>query len=215
MSLDHAAVFDGIRKLIATNRTVGDGMREIIARCAADEPHADWAALAAIDYDADVESLREWMPRVFRRQPPPFPIRGLFVGLCNPGTEEGQIWADMGLMASPQFDAADPEGAWMFDKQRFHPDDSEANSAALRSIYGIAFGSHEFGRKVPGKLKNDAEWPLNLAYGALAVRTLLTDQTCSYLDARSPSIGVVVGFGDGDMIPIGELSPGGFKVAAA
>jgi hypothetical protein len=215
MGLNNTAIFDRIRKLIATDRTVSDCMREIIGLCAANVPHADWAALAAIDYNADVESLRGWMPRVFSQQKPTFPIRGIFVGLCNPGTPEGEIWADMGLMATPQYDAADPECGWMFDQQRFYPDDALANSAALRNIYGIAYGSHVFGRKVPGKLKNDAAWPLNLAYGALAVRAMLTGQTNGFVDARSSGIGVAGGFGDGDMITIGELSASGFKVAAA
>jgi len=215
MPLNHSVVFDRIRQLITTDRAVSQCMSEIIGLCAADVPHSDWATLAAIEYDADVEALRSWIPGVFSQQKAPFPIRGLFVDLCNPGTPEGQIWADMELMATPHYDAADAECAWMLDKQRFYPKDAPANSAVLRSIYGIAYGSHEFGRKIPNKLENDAEWPLNLAYGALAIRTMLTGQANEFVDATSPGIGVVVGFGDGDMITIGELSASGFTVATA
>jgi hypothetical protein len=213
MELDHAAVFDKIRKLVASDRGVGDCMQEVIGLCARQIPHTDWPELAAIDYDADVASLSGWMPGVFSRQQPPFPIRGVFVVLCNPGTEEGEIWADMALMATPQYDAQDPDSKWMFDRQRFYPDDALANSAALKRIYGIAFGSHQFGRKIPNKLRNNAEWPLNLAYAALAVRKLLTGHTSELLDPRSPDIGAVVGFGDGDMVTVGELTASGFKVA--
>lgn len=212
MSLNHAAVFDRIRRLIALDQSVSAGMREIIAICAADVPHADWDALALIDYDADVESLRGWIPRVFGAQKPSFPIRGLFVSLCTPGTEEGEIWSDLELMATPGYDAADPDGAWMFAKDRFYPEDAAANSSALRSIYGMAHGSHRVGQKVPGKLRNDAEWPLGLAFAALAVRTLVTGQTAANIDPRSQSIGVVAGFGDGDMLTIGELTTRGFQV---
>jgi hypothetical protein len=212
MSLNYAAIFERIRRLIAVDVPVSAGMREIIGLCAADVPHADWDALAAIDYEADVESLRGWILRVFGHQKPSFPIRGIFVSLCNPGTEEGKIWSDLELMATPRYDAADPDAAWMFDKQRFYPEDAAANSAALRSIYGIAHGSHRVGQNLPSKLRNDAEWPLGLAYAALAVRTILAGQTATTIDPRSPGIGVVAGFGDGDMLTIGELTAGGFQV---
>lgn len=212
MGLNHAAIFDRIKRLVAQDQTVSAGMREIIDLCAADVPHADWDALATIDYQADVDSLRDWMPGVFRSQKPSFPIRGILVSLCHPGTPEGEIWSDLELMATPRYDAADPDGAWMFDKERFYPDDAAAYSAALRSIYGIAHGSHRVGKSVPGKLRNDAEWPLGLAFAAFAVRTFLTGQTAATIDPRSPGIGVVAGFGDGDMLTIGELTAGGFQV---
>jgi hypothetical protein len=213
MELNHNAIFGRIRSLAATNRPVGQGMREVIDLCAGDVPHPDWPQLAAIDYDGDVERLRPWIPAVFAKEPPPFPAAGLFVNLCNPGTQEGQIWADMGLMTTADYDPGDTQCGWLWSSQRFYPQDALANSAALRSIYGIAFGSFELAHRPKDKLRNNAEWPLNLAYGALAVSRLLAGQTTRVLGSTVPRIGVVVGFGEGDMIKIGELTPTGFDVA--
>jgi len=211
MGLNHSAIFDRIRLLAATIRPISDCIREVIDLCAGDVPHPDWPLLAGIDFESDLERLANWIPGVFEKQEPPFPAAGLFANLCNPGTPEGQIWADMGLMATAAYDSTDAECGWLWDSQRFYPEAALANSAALRSIYGIAYGSFEVAHRPKDKLRNNAEWPLNLAYGALAVSRLLAGQTNRVLRSEVPQIGVVVGFGDGDRIKIGELTAAGFQ----
>ncbi len=53
-------------------------------------------------------------------------------------------------------------------------------------------------------LGNDAKYPLCLAFGALAVRSILRHEGSNH------PIGVVVGFEDGDCLRIGELTRAGF-----
>jgi len=177
-------------------------MGEIVTICSRDVPHADWPRLSALDYDRDVASLTSWLTGVFERQPAPFPIQGLWIGLCNP-SENGKVWADMYVASVAQYAAEDEELSWLWKGKRHYPEDAYAHSASLRSIYQIGYDSG-------GGLGNNAEWPLCLAFGAFAVRSLLRGKTTRLVASTAPRIGVAVGFDSGDMLKVGELTNKGF-----
>ncbi|MDB5352313.1 MAG: hypothetical protein JWN86_3560 [Planctomycetota bacterium] len=202
MGLNHSAIFDKIKELVASDRSVGASMREIVALCSRDVPHSDWSRLSALDYDGDVASLTSWIAGVFGSQPAPFPIQGLWIGLCNP-SEDGDISADMYVGSLSEYASDDPELGWLWEGDRHYPEDALAHSASLRSIY-------EIGYRGEGGLGNDAEWPLCLAFSAFAVRSLLQGQSTRLVASSAPRIGVVVGFDGGDMLKIGELTDKGF-----
>ena len=198
MGLNHSAIFAKIQELVASDRSVSACMSEIISICSRDVPHADWSELSALDYDGDVASLTSWIAGVFQRQPAPFPIRGLWIGLCNP-TEDGKVWADMYVGSVAQYAADDEELGWLWKSERHYPDDAYAHSVSLRRIYEIGYGGD-------GGLGNDAEWPLCLAFGAFAARSLLRGQSTRLVASTALRIGVAVGFDSGDMLKIGELT---------
>ncbi len=202
MGLKHSVIFANIQKLVASDNSVSACMNEIIALCSRDVPHADWSRLSALDYDTDVASLKSWIAGVFKRQPAPFPIQGLWFGLCNP-TKDGKVWADIYVGSVAQYSADDAELGWLWKSQRHYPDDAYAHSASLRSIYEIGYGGDD-------GLGNDAEWPLCLGFGAFAVRSLLRGHTTRLVASPAPRIGVAVGFDSGDMMKVGELTEKGF-----
>jgi hypothetical protein len=202
MSLNHSAIFAKIQELVASDRAVGACMGEIVTICSRDVPHADWPRLSALDYDRDVASLTSWVAGVFERQPAPFPIQGLWIGLCNP-SENGKVWADMYVGSVAQYAADDEELSWLWKGKRHYPEDAYAHSASLRSIYQIGYDGG-------GGLGNNAEWPLCLAFGAFAVRSLLRGKTTRLVASIAPRIGVAVGFDSGDMLKVGELTNKGF-----
>ena len=202
MNVDVSAVFAKIQELVASERLPSACMSEIISICSRDFPHADWSRLSTLDYDGDVASLSPWIAGVFKREPAPFPIQGLWFGLKNP-TKNSKVWADMYVGSLAQYAPDDEELGWLWKGERHYPDDSYAHSSSLRSIYEIAYD---------GSLGNDAEWPLCLAFAALAVRSLLRGQTTKLVASTSPRIGVAVGFDSGDMLKIGELTDTGFVI---
>jgi hypothetical protein len=177
-------------------------MGEIIAICSRDAPHADWSRLSTLDYDGDVESLAPWIAGVFERQPAPFPIQGLWIGLFNP-SKGGKVWADMYVGSVAEYAADDEELGWLWKGKRHYPENADANSASLRSI-------HQIGYDAKDGLGNNAEWPLCLAFGAFAVRSLLQGKSPRLVVSTAPRIGVAVGFDSGDMLKVGELTDKGF-----
>ena len=203
MSLNHSEVFARIQELVVSDRAVSACMSEIVAICSRDVPHADWSRLTALDYDGDVASMTPWVAEVFERQPAPFPIQGLWFGLCNP-SEDGKVWADMYVGSVAQYAADDEELSWLWKSKRHYPEDPYAHSALLRSIYQIGYNNG-------GGLGNNAEWPLCLAFGAFAVRSLLRGKTARLVASTAPRIGVAVGFDSGDMLKVGELTDEGFE----
>jgi hypothetical protein len=180
-------------------------MGEIISICSRDVPHGDWSRLAALDYEGDVVSLIPWIPRVFARQPAPFPIQGLWFGLCNPCADD-KVWADMYVGSMSEYEPEDEELGWLWTGRRHYPEDAYAESASLRSIYEIGYDRD-------GGLGNNAEWPLCLAFSAFAIRSLLRGQGTPLFASSAPRIGVVVGFDSGDMLKLGELTDKGLVAA--
>jgi hypothetical protein len=204
MSLNFSAIFAKIQEFVASGRSPSACMSQIISICSHDVPHADWSRLSALDYDGDIASLSSWIGGVFEREPAPFPIQGLWFGLNNP-SENRKVWADMYVGSVAEYAPEDAELGWIWKSKRHYPEDSYAHSASLRSIYEIAYGGD-------GGLRNDAEWPLCLAFVAFAVRSLLRDRTTKLVASTAPRIGVAVGFDSGDMLKIGELTERGFEI---
>ncbi|HWB60810.1 MAG TPA: hypothetical protein VG733_15040 [Chthoniobacteraceae bacterium] len=207
MELDLSAIFDSIQELTVSDRSIGDRMKEIIVLCERDVPHRDWAQLSSLEYDKDVSSLTGWIPGVFKKQPAPFPIQALWIGLCNPCTDEQNVWADMYVAAMGQYIPDDDEFGWLFENPRHYPKNAYAQSSSLRSIYEIGYNGG-------GGLENDAEWPLCLAFGAFAIHRLLQFETPRLVGSSAMRIGVVVGFDSGDTLKIGELTENGLVKSA-
>jgi hypothetical protein len=205
MSLNYSAIFAKIQELVASDRAVSECMAEIVTICSHDVPHVDWPRFSALDYDRDVASLASWVAGVFQRHPAPFPIQGLWFGLCNP-SENDKVWADIYVGSVAQYEADDEGLSWLWKGKRHYPKDAYAHSASLRSIYQIGYDGGE-------GLGNDAEWPLCLAFGAFAVRSLLRGKTTQLVESTAPRVGVVVGFDSGDMLKVGELTDNGFVTA--
>ncbi|MGD9644472.1 MAG: hypothetical protein AB7U73_02100 [Pirellulales bacterium] len=206
MSLDHKAIIELIKQLIASDISVGECMQRIIETCARDFPHPDWDKYTEIEYDEDVAALGSWIAGVFERQPAPFPIHGLWMGLVQRVNQQGHVWADMYVAATSHYDPSDPEYAWLRKNPRHFPDNAYAWSMSLCNIYAESYKSKT-------GLGIHAEWPLALAFGAFAVRSLLADHTTQLVGSSAPRIGVVVGFDDGDLLKIGGLTASGFEPA--
>jgi hypothetical protein len=206
MGLNHDAIFAKIEQLTAADLPVGGCMKEAIQLCSFDVPHASWPELSAIDYDGDLASLGPWIPGVFEKQPAPFQIKALWIGLCNPSSAGG-VWADMYVAAMGEYESGDDSFGWLWKNPshlrhlRHYPKNAYAHSSSLRRIYEIAYRS--------GGLANDAEWPLCLAFGAFAARALLRSTDVKLIGSIADRIGVVVGFDGGDMLKVGELNARG------
>lgn len=205
MGLDHGRIFGLILELAAGKRSPSECMGEVVALCSSLSPHASWNRFMAIDFDSDVARLRTWIPEVLSSDPVPFTIHGLWFGLCNPGDGK-KVWADMKLCALSQYDPCDSDLSWTYIGKRHFPRNAHAASTALRRIYEIAY-EEEAG------IGNAAEWSLCLAFGAVAVRSLLRRSGSAGFGPVANRVGVAVGFDSGDRFVLGELERGGFVVS--
>jgi len=187
---------------------VGSGVRNVIDLCERDFPHSDWAALRAIDYTGDAADLRAWFDRTLATEPPSAPLRGLYFALCQPVLESGEVTADMQVVGTAEYQPDDADMEWLFSRHYFP--EAYARSTALHQLYGLAYGTHDFDTEIQGVLGNDAEWPVGLAYAVLAARTILEGRTVADLPTDARQVGVAAGWGDGDMLLIGDVTADGF-----
>ena len=98
------------------------------------------------------------------------------------------------------------------------PAGAHARSQILRDIFDISYGKDGLSYDNEGLderatrfLMNDGEYPLCLAYGALAVRWLATELEPRVLLGDAQRRALFVGFDSGDLICIGELTGDGLQ----
>jgi hypothetical protein len=195
--------YHDIRKLFATIieavSQVGDikpRMHAVIAECAAQKPHADWQTFRDLDYGVDTERLKHWLSDAYRDEAATL-FKGLWVGLVQLNCD-GKRVADAYLAAAPEFEAGAID--WT-DGLKWAGEDSYLNSKILESIYRLAYDGR-------GGLGNDAEYPLVLAYGAMAAIEALQQPALPF--ALRSLRGAAVGYDGGDFLFLGEFRDGRF-----
>lgn len=192
-------VWENLERYVVGVGPVSDVITEVIEICAAERPHRDWEALAALDWEDGALTVQTWVRQVLETQAPPAATRGLWFGLCTP-VEGDRARSDLYLGATREYDADDRDLDWASIGLRFPG--SHPRPACLAEMYRIAYDDQD-------GLKNDAEWPLALAFGCAAVARSLRAVAVP-ADLADEPLGVVCGFEGGDFIFLGELGTNGF-----
>jgi hypothetical protein len=198
------AAFDHIKKIIAKDQSISEGMNDIIDYCNTNFKHDNWNNFRTIKFDV-VTDMEAWIEKVLKKDPVPSKINGLWFGLFNPCNENDEETADMYISGNTEFDIDDDEGEWAVGPKYF-PETRYAQSKTLKSIYEIAYDDY-----ANDGLGNTAEYPLCLCYGCLIAKHLIQKYGQSMLKNDDQTIGIAVGFDSGDFLVIGELSKAGFK----
>jgi hypothetical protein len=198
MSYDYSRLFEKIVVAVASDGTFTERMNLVIEECARQRPHADWADLSRIDFDSDSTTLNHWLQIAFAHSDNDGACSGLWFGLFNPASENGEATADLYVGVSPDFDDTSIE--WAGDIAALELE-NYLDSTVLERIYSIAYTS-------PSGLGNDAEYPLALAYGGIAARSVLVNSKLP------PSLqklkGAAVGFDSGDLLFLGKFTASKF-----
>ncbi|HLM68678.1 MAG TPA: hypothetical protein VK358_14160, partial [Longimicrobium sp.] len=194
MRIDSAAVWARLQKAVAhpDPPDVAAVMAEIIDICESGLPHADWAAVRALDYAGAADAVGKWFRCTLHTELPAAPTRGLCVALVNPVHTPGEATLDLEMFGTAEFDGADPGLHWLFS--RCYSPDAYAECAVLDQLYGIAYGTHSFAELIEGTLGNECEWPVGLAFAVLATRRILAEFNVGDLPGAAPPAGVAAGW---------------------
>ena len=182
---------------------MSESMADIVAVCEQSRPHPDWTTLRDLDWDDGAAHVRDWLQEVFEREPPDDATRGLWFGVNNPGDGEG-VRSDIYLAGFGGYDPGDAELAWLVTGPvRYHPQ-TTPRPPCLKEMYAIAYHAAD-------GLQNDAEYPLALVFGCVAVARALSAVRLPQALRRDQPLGVAVGFDGGDLLFLGELGSAGFN----
>jgi hypothetical protein len=209
MRINATKTWRAIERTARSRASIATKMSKVIDACSAALPHPDWERMAKLPFEQDVANLAPWIPTVLERNPPEIALHGLWFGLCNPITDDDEVTADVYFAGSESFSADDEECAWARDLT-YTPPDAYSGSECLRKIYAIA---HPRRSKPGGALEDDAEWSLCLAFSLFALQELLKSTTPNDFRSKASSIGVVVGFDDGDFMKVGRVTKSGLVAA--
>lgn len=200
--MDFSSIYHQIEAATKDDVPLATAMRQVIDDCARQRPHADWAQLTAMDFDADFGRLRVWLRRLLEESPLPVAATGLWFGLFNPVDDDDQMLADLYVTAGVH----DPDDldwrcapTWLLDGRY-------ADSQLLAELCRIAYTDRD------DQLGNDAEYPIALAYACLAVRDLVREFGTAFGPTERA---VFVGFDSGDLMCIGAIAPTGLRFSTA
>jgi hypothetical protein len=133
----------------------------------------------------DFQELQQWLPLAFASSKLVTPIAGLWFGIFTPVYRSSPT-ADIRVSGSQTYDSADGELNWAV-KARFRPEKKAEKSKVMNAIYRQAY-------KTENSLRNNAEWPLCLAYGVFLVKRLAVPDLLPDLRASISTVGIAVGF---------------------
>jgi hypothetical protein len=190
MSYDIQILFQTMMASVAAPGTIAQRMDKLIDACERQLPHPDWTQIRRIDFDADASALRRWLAAAWSEGAVHERHQGLWFGIFNPIVDDEPV-TDLYLASSPSYDDDDVEWNGRID---LRDGVSYLESAVLADLYRIAYGAKD-------GLGNDAEYPLALAYGAMAACSALAQHTLA------PELGALrgaaAGFDSGDALFIG------------
>lgn len=203
MSCDMPEFTKTIRFQLAAGGKISVQMGAVIDIAEGSHVHNDWGKFRKIPYDR-IAPMRNWLIHRLTVEPPQMPVAGLWFGLCH--TKHGSKSADLYVAASSRFSADDPAFRWARDAE-YQPDYCFARSDVLWKIYQHA-------HRKPGGLKETAERPLCIAYAAFVIGRLMSEVDPKVFLNHHKSVGVAVGFEDGEGMLLGTLNSDGFHLAA-
>jgi hypothetical protein len=172
-------------------------MHGLISYCEQCLPHKGWSGLRSVNYEADCKALTPWLTEALAEANADDSFKGLWFGLNNPATGD-ETTADLYIAASNEFafDSID----WAVDAS-FFPESGRLNSKVLAAVYQLAYSKKK-------GLGNDAEYPLALAYGAMAARAAL--EAGKVEGPFTELSGAAAGFDSGDFLFLGTFRGGEF-----
>jgi hypothetical protein len=184
------AVWESLPGLVESDQAVSRCMADTVARGRELRP-GPWERFGSIDYDADAEGLRSWIPDALEQQPPGAPLVELAFGL----TELDQ--RVIRLAGTPGFSSDD--GDKSPDAQSYRPAAQYAAVPALVEITRISSDDFEM------------DWAMPLVFLLTTVRTILSPLSSVLLGSGSGDIAVSAGWDCGDWLELGHLTPEGFR----
>ncbi len=218
MDPDYSLVLEIIRE----SESVSAGMERIIARCNERLPHSVWAELSGLSYEEDVEKLRDWLVNVHAADPPGLKVAILYFGLREcPNLEDDECDISMdialcGIAEEPVNKVALPPHT----EVNYVPKEPYADSAILSKIRKVLDSiiiepeDEDEDDMENGPVDELGTEMLGLTYANLAMREVCRQIQPELLLGDRESRHIAVGWDEGDIIIMGEVSKGQFRVLA-
>ncbi|HUG12374.1 MAG TPA: hypothetical protein VMM36_15260 [Opitutaceae bacterium] len=203
--VDPDRFFAELNRILRTRVTFRAGLSEILSWCAQSMPHTDWEKVSAIDVSDDERRAKQWLPDLLKKEPCPFPIRGVYFSLVELSNSRGEEIAELSAAFVGQYDPNDTEMLWAIGDLRHDPKRGSFKGRALKAA-GLIFN------RASGRgLQNDGYFPFAFSLSALLARSLMTPEIHDVLGSPRGPVGVLVGWEAGDHLLLGELKRVGFK----
>ncbi|HHP7236486.1 MAG TPA: hypothetical protein ACFCUC_17775 [Desulfobacterales bacterium] len=178
MEIDISSFFKVLDAQLAVDATVQASMEVILENCASFKPE-EWIPYRNIDYNRDMSALMEALNKIAETKD----VAGVYIGIFNP-VVGGKTTSDMYAVGCSEYDSDDEGCEWAFSHKEPEKHAVYFGSEVHGDIYGLAYQDKGLG--------NNAEYPLCLAYTALAANRAAREM--NYLKPIS------AGFDSGDII---------------
>ena len=202
--MDIGAAYDVMARITYSASSVTKGMNALLDYTAQAQPSAMWEVLRRLDYEEDAAALRAWLRQVLTEEPPPQGVRAYWFGIFNPVVDEEVSCAF--YVSGPTEDYTPDTLDWAcWTDETYLPQDRYAPSPVLHALYRAAQGVD--GAELLG------EYTLCLGYACLAVAEVMRSLDPVLFLGDADERPVAVGFDEGDGLPLGTVTNGGWRQA--
>jgi hypothetical protein len=193
MGFNFANAYEFVKRTVESGSEVADGVMDLIGYCAKKKRNVVWKEIRQLNFNEDVERLREWLVEVLSAEPPANEIKAFWFGLFNPVLNDGRVSCCLYVSGSTRFDEVD-WACWADDS--YVPNGRYADSKVLDAIYSLT------NKQGVGDI---GEYVLCLGYACLVVKYLCETVPPELLLGSRDKRTVAVGFDAGDGILIGDV----------
>jgi hypothetical protein len=193
MGFNFANAYEFVKRTVESGSEVADGVMDLIGYCAKKKRNVVWKEIRQLNFNEDVERLREWLVEVLSAEPPANEIKAFWFGLFNPVLNDGRVSCCLYVSGSTRFDEVD-WACWADDS--YVPNGRYADSKVLDAIYSLT------NKQGVGDIE---EYVLCLGYACLVVKYLCETVPPELLLGSRDKRTVAVGFDAGDGILIGDV----------
>ena len=137
---DESKMFEDVASMMdataGSQTSVRDSMKPWFQYCRDVAPsYSDiWSQLEKLPFEDDVATLTGWLTQLLEAEPPSSDITGLWFGLCNTETDDGEESCQLYLAGSTRFVKDDPYNEWHCGPE-YWPDGRYSQSNVMAELY--------------------------------------------------------------------------------
>lgn len=208
-----------VKKVIQSGVNTQAGMKELIQLCEQECPGPVWAEIRAINFDENVELMKNWVTRVLAKERPASNIKAYWFGIYNPSLN-GHVSCDLYLSGSTTFNPTEKSGDWAcVNGTSYFPSLRYANASVLDVIYSLT--QHRTSSIFPENCRWKGgcsgsngcwfgEYVLCLGFAGLVVNEICETIWKPIMATSNEPQAVAVGFDSGDFIILGYIDKNGW-----
>lgn len=196
MKYSHDKSWDKFQEVFTNKESVQAKWESFIKYHEEIKPKEFWKDILDINLESEQDEILEWIQNIFKHEPIPESVTGIWIGIAKLWDEENQ----------EEFYALYLQGAEQYDKEDIEWATEPDYEPELERKYFIPEGLNELDDLIRGDEDYSfLDWILPLVYSSMILDNLIQNKIDKKLLKNNDELGVTTGFDSGDFQALSPL----------